>query len=222
MARRVRRRASRWVASRRGSGSRGASTSHRGHRGGTGSRGLRRREAPLQPSFRRHASIGRRLLRERGGRLAHDPLGTAEQGADRSTQRWSQLRGVLDDAGSRDRRVEAGLDHRQRDVRDGRDRRRGAADGRLPRARSPGPDDSRRVVSFGRHRGPRPGRGSGVRRPQARSHLRQPPELHHGDRGRRRQTVQRAAKPGTCSGPAVAAVAGISASPHGLRSRLTR
>ena len=34
--------------------------------------------------------------------------------------------------------------------------------------------------------------------------------------------VQRAAKTRTCSGPAVAAVARISASPHGSRSRLTR
>ena len=42
-----------------------------------------------------------------------------------------QLRGVLDDAGSRRRAVEARLDHRQRGIRDGRDRRRGEADGRL-------------------------------------------------------------------------------------------
>jgi hypothetical protein len=138
---------------------------------------------------------GRRLLPERDRRFAHDPLGAAEQRTDRGPQRRSQLRGVLDDARSCDRRVEARLDQRQRGVGDGRDRRRGAADGRLPRTRSPGRDDPRRVVSFGRHRGPRPGRRSRVRRPQARPHLRQPPELHAGDRGRGRQAVQPAAKP---------------------------
>ena len=129
--------------------------------------------------------------------------------------------GVLDDAGSRDRRVEARLDHRQCG---GRDEGIGAGARLMDVYR----ELAARGLTIPAGSCPSVGiaglaLGGGLGSPAAaRPHLRQPPELHDGDRGRVRQAVQPAAKPRTCSGPAAAGVAVISGSPHGSRSRPTR